>query len=98
MHDYSNNTHACKQAKAEAKEDVEKVEKLETAEGIDSQPLMQGRQVPEETSNLTESKVVGSIAKDARNEDNAKNGVQDQPNSGEEQTGEFGPAALAHPQ
>jgi hypothetical protein len=65
---------------------------LETAEGVDSQPLLrQDKQVPEEISSITESK---SITKEASNDD-VKKEVQDQVNNDEEQVGEFGPASFA---
>ncbi len=64
---------------------------METAEGVDSQPLLrQDKQVPEEISSITESK---SITKEASNND-VKKEVQDQVNNDEEQVGEFGPASI----
>ena len=83
--------------KAEAKEDVERVEKLETTEGINNQSILHDKQALEETSSLIEPKVIGSIAKETRNDD-LKNKVRDEVNNGEEKTSEFGYAAFACPQ
>ena len=81
-----------KAEESEAKEDVERVEKLE---GIGNQSILHDKQAPEETSSLTEPKVIGSIASEIRNDD-LNNKVQDEINNGEKKTGKFGHNIMLH--